>query len=119
MSYDLAVWEGEHPADDGGATKFYTDHIVPQLESYDPDNPIPPTPRIREYVQALLARWPDLEEDLDSPWSVSPLMDSAIGSFIYFPMAWSMADEASAFAAEVARQHGLVCYDPQQERLRL
>jgi hypothetical protein len=119
MSYDLAVWEGDRPADDEDGAKFYREHIVPRLESYDPGTPIPPTPRIRAYVQALLEHWPDLSEDLNGPWQVSPLMSSAIGSFIYFPMAWSMADEASAFAAEVARQHGLVCYDPQQERLRI
>ena len=29
-----------------------------------------------------------------------------------------MAEEASAFAADLAQQHGLVCYDPQMECLR-
>jgi hypothetical protein len=94
-------------------------NIVPQLQDCDPGSPAaPPTPKIRAYVEALLERWPDLDEDLSSPWSTSPLMSEAIGSLIYFPMAFSMADEASAFAAEVARQHGLVCYDPQLKRLR-
>ena len=37
---------------------------------------------------------------------------------IYFPMGYRMADEASAYAAEVATSMGLVCYDPQEERLR-
>jgi hypothetical protein len=55
---------------------------------------------------------PELDES--SPWSTSPLMDEAIGSVIYFPMVWSMAEEASAFAAELAQQHGLVCYGPQR-----
>jgi hypothetical protein len=36
MSYDLAVWEGQHPADDEAGTKFYTEQIIPQLEGYDP-----------------------------------------------------------------------------------
>jgi hypothetical protein len=119
MSYDLAVWEGERPADDKAGTKFYLEHVVPQLEAYRPGSPVaPPTPKIRAYVEALLERWPDLHEDLNSPWSMSPLLSEAIGSLIYFPMTFSMADEASAYAAEVARQHGLVCYDPQLERLR-
>ena len=124
MSYDLAVWEGERPADDETAAKFFVEHVVPQIEEYDLSNPVPPTPRIRAYVEALLARWPDIEvvgDELvneDSPWSVSPLISDAIGWFVYFPIQWSRAHEASAFAAEVAKQHGLICYDPQTESLR-
>jgi hypothetical protein len=45
-------------------------------------------------------------------------MGEAIGLFVYFPMVGSMADAASAYAADVAQRHGLVCYDPQLERLR-
>ncbi len=118
MSYDLAVWEGDRPADDAAAGKHYREHLVPQLEVCDPANQVPPTPRIKAYVEALLARWPDIDQDEDSPWSASPLMGAATGSFVYFPMVYSMADEASSFAAELAQQHGLVCYDPQLQRLR-
>ena len=119
MSYDLAVWEGDRPADDEAGTKFYREQIVTALEAYDPRNPVPPTPRIRAYVEALLERWPDITDDDDgSPWSTSPLIGEAVGWFVYFPMVYSMADEASAFAADLARQHGLVCFDPQLQRLR-
>jgi hypothetical protein len=45
-------------------------------------------------------------------------MSEGIGSFIYLTMVYSMAEETSAFAADLARQHGLVCYDPQLDRLR-
>jgi hypothetical protein len=51
MSYDLAVWEGQRPADDEAATKFYTEQIIPQLEGRDPRDPAPPTPRIRAYAR--------------------------------------------------------------------
>lgn len=120
MSYDLAVWEGERPADDEAAMKFYLQRLVPQLEELDPMDVAAPTPRIRAYVEALLERWPDIDSDngASSPWSTSPLMGEAVGWFVYFPMVFSMADEASAFAADLARQHGLVCFDPQLERLR-
>lgn len=119
MSYDLVVWEGELPADDKAGEKVYLEHIAPQLDSYDPANPIPPTPRIKAYVEALLQRWPDIDENEDnSPWSTCPLMSEAVGSFIYFPMTFNMADEASAYAADLAQKHGLVCYDPQLECLR-
>ncbi|GAA4234538.1 hypothetical protein GCM10022254_39600 [Actinomadura meridiana] len=42
-------------------------------------------------------------------------MDQTSGALAYINMSFSMADEASAFAAQ---QHDLVCYDPQTERLR-
>ncbi|MFE9123631.1 hypothetical protein [Streptomyces sp. NPDC007172] len=68
--------------------------------------------RIAAFVSALLERWPDLTEDEDdiSPWSTGPL--------IYFPMRWSMAVEASAYAAGVASSRGLNCFDPQARQLR-
>ncbi|MGC5017085.1 hypothetical protein [Micromonospora sp. DT47] len=74
MSYDLAVWEGEHPADDGVAVGVYDQRYAAYMEGEEP----PPTPRIRAYVLALLRRWVDMPDD----------------------------------------EHGLVCYDPQWERLR-
>ncbi|WP_431897237.1 hypothetical protein [Nonomuraea sp. bgisy101] len=115
MSYDLAVWEGVKPADDKIAGGVYEG----MMELMEKDGDVPPTPRIRAYVDALLERWPDIDESEDSPWSMSPLIDAANGSLIYFPMVFSMAEEASAFAAGVASDHDLVCYDPQLERLRL
>jgi len=117
MSYDLAVREGDRPPDDRAGKAAYLEHAK-LLEDADLADPIPPMPRIRAYVEALLDRWPDFDEHDESPWASSPLMSEAIGSFIYFPMVYSMAEEASAFAAELARQHGLVCYDPQLDRLR-
>ncbi|OYP20613.1 hypothetical protein CFC35_38435 [Streptomyces sp. FBKL.4005] len=72
------------------------------------------------YVAALLERWCDLTEDEEdtSPWSTGPLSGEASGPLIYFPMRWSMAEEASAYAASVAESMGLVCFDVQQDRLR-
>jgi hypothetical protein len=118
MTYDLAVWEGDRPASDAAAGKYYREHLVPQLAACDPADPVPPTPRIKAYVEALLAHWPDIDQDEDSPWSASPLMGAAIGSFVYFPVVYTMADETSSFAAALAQKHDLVCYDPQLERLR-
>ncbi|WP_165989907.1 hypothetical protein [Streptomyces sp. YIM 98790] len=117
MSYDLAVWDGERPANDKSAGQVFSDlynrYIAAQMNE-------PPTERITAYVEALLERWVDLIEDEEdtSPWSTGPLIDEASGPFIYFPMRWSMAEEASAYAAMLADSMGLVCFDPQQERLR-
>jgi hypothetical protein len=77
----------------------------------------PPTPAIAAFVAALLARWPDIDVDESSPWSASPLIGDASGSTFYTGVVWSRADEVGELIAATAREHGLVCYDPQSERL--
>ncbi|WP_148616375.1 hypothetical protein [Nocardioides rubriscoriae] len=117
MSYDLAVWDGPRPESDAAAAETY-ELVMSRFESED--NPAEPTPRIRAYVEALLSRWPDLDADAgeESPWADCPLMSNADGDAVYFSMVWTRAEEDSEFAAEVAAQHGLVCFDPQAESLR-
>ncbi|MEU7841238.1 hypothetical protein AB0B39_09730 [Micromonospora sp. NPDC049114] len=117
MTYDLAVWEGEQPADDveGGRifSQIYDDYI-------DADHDRPPTPRIRAYVDALLDRWIDMTEDEEdvSPWSDGPMINNASGPIIYFGMRYSMCEEVSAEAARMAADRGLICFDVQWDRLR-
>ncbi|WP_076822551.1 hypothetical protein [Pseudofrankia asymbiotica] len=117
MSYDLAVWEGEHPADNEAALQILEDLCSRYLET---DVGHPPTERITAYVAALLERWHDITEDgaQTSPWCTGPLIREARGPVIYIPMAWGAADEASAYAAAVADSMGLICFDPQLGRLR-
>ncbi|MCQ8775075.1 hypothetical protein [Streptomyces telluris] len=117
MSYDLAVWEGERPAGDKTAGELFN-RLYEQYVGTSTNQP--PTAVITRYVALLLERWPDLTEDEDeiSPWSTGPLIGEASGPLIYFPMVWSMAATASAYAAETAASLGLVCYDPQAKRLR-
>lgn len=119
MSYDLAVWEGEPPTDDAAGLA----ELLNQQGQYHHANPrIPPSPKIRAYVEALLQVYPDLspsagDDDL-SPWSTAPLIGEANGPYVYFPMVWSRCEEVSAVAARIARNHGLNCYDPQLGCLR-
>ncbi|WP_340540911.1 hypothetical protein [Nocardioides sp. GXZ039] len=119
MSFDLAVWEGPRPASDEEAAQVY-EQLMERMETAIDDDPVPPSPRIRSYVDALLARWPDLTDDgsEDSPWADGPMIANAFGEAIYFSMVWSRAEEASEFAARTAAEHGLVCFDPQSEALR-
>jgi hypothetical protein len=119
VSYDLAVWDGERPASDEAAEVVYLNFVDAYLEADEPPAE-PPTAAIQRYVAALLDRWPDIDGDEGdgSPWATGPLLSEAIGPFFYFPMVWSMADEASAYAAQLAAEHGLVCFDPQSSRLR-
>jgi hypothetical protein len=117
VSYDLAVWEGEQPDSDEAAFETFRDLCERYLES---DVTREPTSRIRRYAEGLLARWPDIDDAAGeaSPWASAPLIDEATGPVMYFPMVYSQADEASAYAATLAWAHGLVCYDPQRDQLR-
>ncbi|MYW20454.1 hypothetical protein GT039_34040 [Streptomyces sp. SID2955] len=116
MRYDLAVWEGERPADDETAVQIFSD----LYDRYIDDEEECLSERIAAYVAALLERWYDLTDDEEdtSPWSTGPLIGEASGPLIYFPMRWSMGEEASAYAAAVAESMVLVCFDVQQNRLR-
>ncbi|GAA2699365.1 hypothetical protein GCM10010095_70830 [Streptomyces anthocyanicus] len=76
MSYDLAVREGERPADDKIAGQVFSD---PYDRYTDSEEEEPPSERIAAYVAVLLERWCDLTEDDEdpSPWSTGPLMPRA------------------------------------------
>jgi hypothetical protein len=117
MSYDLAVWEGKRPVNARTAGQVFADLYTRYV---DTDERVPPTDLITKYVNALLERWCDMTEDEDdtSPWSTGPLISEARGPFIYFPMRYSMAEEASAYAANIAASMGLICFDPQLSQLR-
>lgn len=116
MSYDLAVWEGHTPSTNADALAIYR-RVLARMQASPREEP---TPAIRAYVDALLAKWPDLDEPDgdDSPWNSAPLINEASGDAIYFGMVWSQAEQASEFAVQVAADHGLVCFDPQAEELR-
>ena len=116
MSYDLAVWQGIVPETDADAAAIYG-RLMERMHSTPREEP---TSAIRAFVDALLARWPDLNQPDgdDSPWTSAPLIDEASGDAIYFGMVWSQAEQASEFAVHVAADHGLVCFDPQAEQLR-
>jgi hypothetical protein len=117
MSYDLAVWDGPSPADDVAALEVFED----LYERFVGGAGQPPTTRIRQYVEGLVARWPDLgaddEDGVASPWSDGPLINNASGPLFYFGMVFSKYQEAASFAANLARTSGLVCFDPQDRRL--
>ncbi|WP_261568630.1 hypothetical protein [Frankia gtarii] len=108
MSFDLAIWEGERPADDLAAGSAF-DEMFQRYDDEDPE--MPATDRIAAYCETLTRRWPD---DDTAPWSVTP---GPSGPFLYLCIVWSMADEVSAYAAELAVSMRLVCYDPQAETL--
>ncbi|MEU4222305.1 hypothetical protein [Actinoplanes sp. NPDC026623] len=112
MSYDLAVWEGPlRPPSQAAADREFTYVCDRYLSS---GSTAAPTARIAAYVEALLARFPDGE---DGPLATSSLMAEARGPLLYFPIAWSRGEEVAQWAARLAEEHGLHCYDPQSNRL--
>ncbi|MEU8294588.1 hypothetical protein [Streptomyces sp. NRRL S-1314] len=115
MSYDLAVWDGECPPDDHRAGSIYDELYERYLE---PDDVVvPPAPSIAAYVDALVARYPD-DVDGSTVWASTPVIDEASGPIVYLVMSYGKAEEVSDYAAALAREHGLICFDPQGECLR-
>ncbi|MFJ1642655.1 MULTISPECIES: hypothetical protein [unclassified Streptomyces] len=114
MSYDLAVWDGDRPTDDCQAGSTYDELYERYLES--DDVVVPPAPRIMAYVQALVARYPDDERSV--VWASPPVLDEASGPIVYLLMSYGEAEAVSEYAAALAREHGLICFDPQGECLR-
>ncbi|MFC0006849.1 hypothetical protein [Micromonospora siamensis] len=115
MSYDLAVWEGDPPSDDEAAGETY-DALY---HRYFENEAQPPTPRILAYVDAVSTRWPDLYGHEAQLFPLSNgLIDEASGPMVYFTMPFNRADEVSAAAAQLAADHGLVCYDPRWAHAR-
>ena len=114
MTYVLAVWDGDMPADNERAAEEY-ERLVEQTE----DREILPTPKIRRYVEALLGHWPDITEEggENSPWSDGPLMNDATGQLFVFGLGASFGEEPFTYCRELAREHGLVFFDPESEEL--
>jgi hypothetical protein len=112
VSYDLAVWEGDVPQDDKAAAQVFEE----LYERYFTESPRRPHAQIRAYVEELVEKWPENEED--GPWSTEPLIDNASGPIVYFSMVYSRADEVSEAATQIAADHGLVCFDANRNVLR-
>ncbi|MFE3128574.1 hypothetical protein [Streptomyces hydrogenans] len=114
MSYDLVVWDGDLPIDDRQAASMYNELFERYLES--DDVVAPPAPRITAYVEALVAQYPD--DTRSCVWASPPVIDEASGPIAYLLMSYARAEEVSAYAAVLAHEHGLTCFDPQGETLR-
>lgn len=120
MSVDLAVWEGPAPASDDEAAAVFED-----LSKRFLDSPAtPPSKEIAEYVNVLLARYPDLngrdgDEDGDEvPWGSGPLIRNASGPILYIDMKLNTAFEQGwRYCVETATSRGLIAFDPQSGTL--
>ena len=120
MSYDVAVWDGERPTDNQEAIETF-ERLMDADEARGDDEPAEPlTERIDAFLTDLLARWPDIDEPggEESPWAMSGVREDASGPVCYLTMSNTpLLDEAVAYIAQLARRHGLVCFDPQFEEV--
>ncbi|HEY2671540.1 MAG TPA: hypothetical protein VGJ07_14375 [Rugosimonospora sp.] len=115
MTYDLAIWEGEQPSTDEAASATFRDLYKRHV---DADANDPPTRRVERFVDALVATLPDTDDGADHTvvWASRPL-DRPAGPLAYFSVVDDRAEAASAAVASLAWAHGLICFDPQHERL--
>lgn len=118
----LAVWEGGRPPGDLAAARTFKElygrfvRRSDRSEDQCPDEPA--TERIAAYVAVLLDRWPNpAGETDDHPVWDDGLVGNGTGPLVYFGVRWNMAEDVTAFAAQVAASMGLVCFDVSQEKL--
>ncbi|MBO3744205.1 hypothetical protein [Actinoplanes flavus] len=118
MTYDLAVWEGDPPADRAAARVEFERLYARYIGS---GHHFEPAARIAGYVRALLDRFPDIgsDEGADNPWAGGSLMSMVRGPLLCIPIVSGRADEISVWAVQLAGVHGLNCYDPRLNQLRL
>lgn len=110
MSYDLAVWIGERPANNRAAALEYEERV-----NADEQLPRPTGDRIRAFVADLVARHPEGQDD--GPWSIEPVLDEHSGDLAVLTVLVSGIGRVEPDVRDLAQKHGLVAYDPQQECL--
>jgi hypothetical protein len=111
VGIDIAVWEGRPPGSDVEAAVTF-DELYGRYVSPGPS--VDPSPRIVEYVAALLDRYPDLTvaSTEETPWGDGPLINCATGPLLYWKILTNdLAEDALEYVAETARSFGLVCFD--------
>ncbi|MEU1472817.1 hypothetical protein ABZ434_31955 [Streptomyces sp. NPDC005761] len=108
------LWDGDRSLDNHRAGSTYEELYARFLES--DDVVVPPAPRITAYVEAVIARYPD-DVHRSAVWASPPVNDEASGPIVYLLISFGEAEDVSEYAASPAREHGLICFDPQRECL--
>lgn len=104
MSYDLTIWYESAPiTPEAAEAKLKT-----FLEKED-DSSFEPSEKVQQFHDSLLQQFPF--EGYAAVWIGTPPRSDDRVVDVYIP--WSQADRVAETVRELARQHGLVCYDPQ------
>jgi hypothetical protein len=115
MSFDLGVFYTARPHTDVEAVRRY----VAYCEEDDFTPYVEPSAAIEAFLKELTAELPQIddwpEESIDDcPWSCA--FDVSEGH-VLMPMVWSAADTVPPKIVTLAEKHGLVCVDPQSEKI--
>lgn len=115
MPYELFLWDGERPASLREAEATVDRLTDGFLASHEP-----PTPGLAAFVDALLARYPDMNtpDGTGGSWASAPLTTWARGALAYLLINAVHAEQVSAVVVELGQQHGLNCFDPQLGQMR-
>ena len=116
VSYDVAIWAGPRPSSNESATKEFERRAA----VFDDEGTLAPaSPKLKEFVEELLTILPPLDESDDpaSPWATGPEPGTVTGEFAYLTMTYPGARAALDTVIDVARRHGLICFDPQETAL--
>jgi hypothetical protein len=116
LSYDLAVRHTAQRLSDADASKSYGDLCDSNVEG------VAANPAIEAFYDELTARHPEIddipEEEIDNtdlcPWSIA--FDRSPGRLI-MPCVWSKAEYVDGLIRELAAEHGLAVFDPQQDKV--
>lgn len=113
MSYDFALWESHEPLEDEDAGRIYAGLI-----KAGQSDGVQASDKIVRVANELTGRWPDPpagRED-ESPWS-API--EASPSHLIVAIVPSRLWDVWPVLGELAKQHELVMYDPQQQAVFL
>jgi len=110
VSHDLAVYVGPQPEDAAAALA-----ALDRLRSTG-DEPAPPAPAVRAFLDELAAVLPDDHE----AWSSAPMADGADGATLDLQLTYGDGlTLAMVTLVDLAHRHGLVCVDLSAEDVYL
>jgi hypothetical protein len=111
MAGTLIVWKGPKVVDEDEAKRLLRDYYETGDESA-----FEASDAVASFYDDVLALWPPLEEldhdnrSIPASWSQTPKRSDRVVSMDYV---WSAAGELLDDIERLAREHGLVLYDPQ------
>jgi hypothetical protein len=112
MSFELAVWYEPVPISVATADEKYG-----RLCEQDGEEGAVPRPEVAAFYRDLVDRYPELdsltaeEAEEHSPWTAEL---GVAESSVLMSVIWRYSQQVLDFVRELAAQHGLVCFDPQE-----
>jgi len=112
--YLIVMWEIPAPSGDADASILHD-----QFVSYQNTSTEPPTPQILHCLDALITRWPCVNHHGPQSSTSVSIVYNAVGPVLSCSLARSVMTEVLPICVHLAQEYGLVCYDPQKQKLLL